>query len=54
MIDRAMAMGQTTGVKAMAGTKDWMVGALSATRGKRATRSRRRPWRIRRFLRQKP
>ena len=42
-MERARAMGQTTGVKARAGTKDWMVGALSMTRGKRATSSRRRP-----------
>ena len=44
MMDRARAMGQTTGVKAMAGTKDWMVGAVSPSMGKIATSSRRRPW----------
>ena len=44
MIECAKAMGQTTGGKAMAGAKDWMVGAESATNGNRATSSRRRPW----------
>ena len=49
IIERAMAMGQTTGVKARAGTKDWNVGALAANSGKRATSSRSRPWGIVRF-----
>ena len=53
IIERAMAMGQTTGVKARAGTKDWNVGALAANSGKRATSSRSRPWGIVRIWQQK-